>query len=571
MWPWMVLACAQVSDAKVPVPVASMSQVRTPAGDRLVLITPNGAVLTWGAVPVAAAEGQAPTARDEVFEPSPRGSLELPNPGSTLVCLGNWDIAAQAAPQRFVSSSTLPYPPERAEVLFALGPKGLMAYALQPDGTFASEGQTLARRATFSLRVGVPRFSPLITDVNADGRSDCLVPSTEAVGLWLQHVDDQGARSFERSGEVLVEVAEGAGYDVEDLSQRLSMAFTIPGLNTEDLNGDDRPDLIVEQGSQNSFYLQREDGSYPTQPDVQVDLSIFKDPEATSDSFTPGASLSIRGTADLTRADLNGDGIPDHVISQGRKLWVFPSSKAGPQFTEPSSILRSAEPITGVLVARLDDDSLKDLLLLRVDVPSIPTLMLGLFSSWDISIRASAYKNLGQTKFDTRPSKSSELQLRLPPILDVVRDPYSLLERFRTAGSKFRDRTEGDFNGDGQRDLILLTPERDAIDVYFGRQAISEAFTEEDFEQTLRKELFESTDRVWDVDRLLAFLGGLAAEQERRFTEGRPAAKHLAIELPANAHLVEIRAIDLNGDGTDSALAVFATDLEGRNLQLRLL
>ncbi|HRV82616.1 MAG TPA: hypothetical protein P5218_14365, partial [Planctomycetota bacterium] len=59
MWPWMVLACAQVSDAKVPVPVASMSQVRTPAGDRLVLITPNGAVLTWGAVPVAAQEEQA--------------------------------------------------------------------------------------------------------------------------------------------------------------------------------------------------------------------------------------------------------------------------------------------------------------------------------------------------------------------------------------------------------------------------------------------------------------------------------------------------------------------------------
>lgn len=563
----MVCALAQGVEWKVPMPVASLSQVRTADGDRLLLVTPGGGVLTWGAPPKGSTEGLSV----ETLEGAPRGNLVLPDPARTLLCLGNWEMTKTALEPGIQGLLPEQGPSKAFDLLFALGPQGLFAYPLQPDGTFGSEGQRLARRAVFSLRVGTPRFAPLIDDVNADGMSDCVVPSTDLVGLWVQKVDAEGGRSFEKSGEVAVEVTEGAGFAVEDLSNRLSMAFSIPGLNTEDLNGDGRPDLIVEQGSLRSFHLQAADGSYPKEPDVQVDLAIFKDPEAASDSFSPGAALSLSDSAVLTRADLNGDGIPDHVISQGRKLWVFASSTKGPQFTEPSTILRSAEPITGVLVARLNDDPLKDLLLLRVELPTIPTLMLGLFSSWDISIRASAYTNLGDTKFDTKPARSSELQLRLPPILDVIHDPYSLLERFRAAGSKFRDKTEGDFNGDGKADLLLLTAERDAADVYFGRALAKDVFTEDDFEQTLRKELFESKERVWDVDRLLAFLGGLAAEQERRFTEGRPPSAHFAIAPPEKAHLVEIRALDLNADGRDSAMAIFATDEAGRNLLLRLL
>jgi hypothetical protein len=564
MLTFLLCMLAQTGDYTVPVPVSSIAQMRTTSGDRLVLVTPQGAVLTLG----QSEDPQTKSQGQDAFELVPRGGLVLPDASRTLLCLGRWNMSARPKePTAFSTDAAR----QSADLLFALGPKGLFAYELQADGTFAVEGTRLARRANFDLRVGTPQFAPLMDDVNADGKSDCVVPGADQVSLWIQKLDPAGVRSFEKAGDVVVEVSEGADFSVEDLSDSVSMTFSIPGLNTKDINGDGRPDLIVKQGATHGFHLQRVDGSYAKEPDIKVDLGIFKDPEASGDSNRPGGALTLEDRAAMTRADLNGDGISDHVISHGRKLWVFPGGSNGPQFTEPSTILRSAEPITGVMVARIDDDDLKDLLLLRIDLPTIPTLMLGLFSSWDISLRASAYRNLGDSKFETRPFQSSELQLRLPPILDVMHDPYSLLERFRSAGSQFRDKAQGDFNGDGKPDLLLLTSKRDALEVYYGQQASDREYTLDDFEQTLRKELFEAKERVWDVDRLLGFIGGLAAEQERRFTEGQPANTDLALENPEGYQLVEIRALDLNGDGRDNALAVFAKEASSQELIFRLL
>ena len=41
--------------------------------------------------------------------------------------------------------------------------------------------------------------------------------------------------------------------------------------------------------------------------------------------------------------DLNDDQIPDTVIFHRRKLWFFHGTKNGPQFSEPSAIIKSAE------------------------------------------------------------------------------------------------------------------------------------------------------------------------------------------------------------------------------------
>ena len=545
-------AATEIGANSAAFPVAAQALIRCTLGDRLVLVTPEGLIQTLGGA--RGPEGQ----RFERFEARPVGDLQLADPARSLLALGNYafepveDAGALAPDSR-----------RRCELLFVCGPGGLEAYPLQEDGSFGREGRRLARRASFGLRVGAPRFAPLVQDVNADGRSDVLVPAASHVGLWLQRGEAGQEPIFELAGEVAVEVGEGAGFEGQDLSDRLSLSFTIPGLETEDMNGDGQPDLLVRQGQRRGFHLQRADGSYGKEPDISVDLSIFKDPESADAEIRPGGALTIGDQADLTRSDLDGDGIPDHVVSQGKKLWVFPGRPSGPQFTEPSTVLKSAEAITGVVVARIDDDGLRDLLLMRVEVPTIPTLMLGLFSSWDISVRASAYRNLGAVRFETKPFRSTELKLRLPPILELVRDPYSLVERFRSAGSRFRERTGGDFDGDGQADILLLSPERDRADLFRGRGVSAGRFTVDDFENTLRRELFETGTTVWDIDRLLGFLGGLAAEQERRLTEGQQPVAQLRLDpkgygLEAGSVLIEVLAVDLDGDGQDSPVAVWA-------------
>lgn len=538
-------------------PVAAQALIRCTLGDRLVLVSADGLVQTLGGA--LGPEGQ----RFERFEALPVGELKLADPARSLLALGSY--AFQPSEDGAVLA---PDARRRCELLFVCGPGGLEAFPLQEDGSFGRDGRRLARRASFGLRVGSPRFAPLVQDVNADGRSDVLVPAASHVGLWLQRGEPGQEPVFELAGEVAVEVGEGAGFAGQDLSDRLSLSFTIPGLETEDMNGDGQPDLLVRQGQRRGFHLQRADGSYAKEPDLSVDLSIFKDPESAESEIRPGGALTLGEEADLTRSDLDGDGIPDHVVSQGKKLWVFPGRKSGPQFTEPSTVLKSAEAITGVVVARLDDDPLRDLLLMRVEVPTIPTLMLGLFSSWDISVRASAYRNLGAARFETKPFRSTELKLRLPPILELVRDPYSLVERFRSAGSRFRERTGGDFDGDGQADILLLSPERDRAELFRGRGLTAGRFTLDDFERTLRRELFEAGTTVWDIERLLGFLGGLAAEQERRLTEGQAPAATLALDpkgygIEAGSQLIEVLALDLNGDGRDSPVAVWAVAGDG--------
>jgi hypothetical protein len=471
-WPQAATQSAPPADAALVQPamrVAAQALVQRPAGDLLVLVSPEGHVRCLGAAP-AGAQGDTL----EVLSAELRGSLQLPDPARSLLVLGSYGFADKdkADGQALAPDRRTP-----CELLFLCSPAGLEAFPLEPDGSFSSTSRRLARRASFGLRVGAPRFAPLLDDVNADGRSDFLVPAPNHVGLWLQRGEAGQEPVFELAGEVAVEVGEGAGFSGEDLSDRLSLAFTIPGLETEDVNGDGRPDLLVEQDQRRGFHLQRPDGSYPKTPDIEVDLSIFRDPEAGDFEIQPGGALTLGEEASMTRSDLDDDGIPDHVISQGKKLWVFRGTPAGPQFTEPSTVLKSAEAITGVLTPRLDDDARRDLLLMRVEVPTIPTLMLGLFSSWDISVRASGYRSLGEARFETKPFKSTELKLRLPPILELVRDPYSLVERFRKAGSQFRERTGGDFDGDGNADVLLLSPERDRAELYLGRGVAAGRFT----------------------------------------------------------------------------------------------
>jgi hypothetical protein len=545
--------------------VAAQALVRRAGGDILLLVSPEGDVRSLGS---ALTSGTAPA--PEVLSPELRGSLRLPDPARSLLALGCYAFEPRAS-----GEDLAPDPRQRCDVLFLCSPAGLEAFALEADGSISATGRRLARRASFGLRVGTPRFAPLLDDVNADGLSDFLVPSPKHVALWLQRGEPGQEPVFELAGEVAVEVGEGAGFDGEDLTDRLSLAFTIPGIETEDVNGDKRPDLLVAQGQRRGFHLQRDDGSYPKEPDIELDLSIFRDPEFGDFELQPGGSLTLGENASMTRSDLDADGIPDHVISQGKKLWVFRGTTAGPQFTQPSTVLKSAEAITGVLTPNLDEDKLRDMLLMRVEVPTIPTLMLGLFSSWDISVRASGYRNLGAARFETKPFRSTELKLRLPPILELVRDPYSLVERFRRAGSQFRERTGGDFDGDGNPDILLLSPERDRAELYLGRGPEAGHFTLDDFEATLRRELFETDRQVWDIDRLLGFLGGLAAEQERRLTEGQePKANYpldaKALGLPKASTLIEVISLDLDGDGRDSAIAVWALggDSQQRGYQL---
>src|SRR5204862_7175286 len=119
---------------------------------------------------------------------------------------------------------------------------------------------------------------------------------------------------------------------------------------------------------------------------------------------------------------------------------------------EPSAILKAADDITALQLTRLDADPYPDLLLVKVQVPTIATLVRGVFGEWDVDVSAAGYLNQGGKGFETSPSLKSEIVLRLPSILRLLKEPEKFLQRFEDVRNRFRVSTWGDFDGSGTRD-----------------------------------------------------------------------------------------------------------------------
>jgi hypothetical protein len=344
---------------------------------------------------------------------------------------------------------------------------------------------------------------------------------------------------------VAVEIARGAEHEFETLSDALEHSLTIPALDTEDVNGDGRPDLLVAQDDRRAWHLQRADATFPAEADVAVDLTIFRDTTPAARN-TFGSTVTTDDGASFVSRDLDGDSVPDYVIAHRRKVWVFRGGPAGPQFTEPSAILKTAEDVTLLLVYPLDDDSLPDLLLVKVQVPTLTALLRGLFGEWDVPIRALGYRNVGAGKFETTPSQTSELSLRLPGIVGLMKNPEKFVQRFEELDKSFRAGARGDVDGDGHEDTLLVTTDGKALELWLGRPGEAR---EESTEGWLRKLLFEGSDRVWDLERAFTTLGNLAERQVALATGERPPDRTLPLHDPSGTRVLGLECADFDGDG----------------------
>jgi hypothetical protein len=317
------------------------------------------------------------------------------------------------------------------------------------------------------------------------------------------------------------------------------------------VNGDERPDLMVVDGSSRAFHLQREDGSFPEKPDRLLDLSIFKDTTPAS-SVRPGRTLAGSQRQSLTMSDLDDDGMPDYVISHRRKIWTFFGSRDGPNFVRPTQILSTAEDVSAFLVIPLDEDPYPDLLLLRVQVPSITAIIGGLFSELSVEISATGYRNAKGRAFSRLPDWKGAVEVKLPAIVEMIRNPQALIARFEATASKFRSTVEADFNGDGTEDVAMLAEERDRIDLWeIEKRPESEADL-----IGFRALFFEDKKRVWTLDDVLSLLGGIAEERTRRLTGGKDPTRVIRLR-PSRYELLKFEAADVAGDGKHAIVAYY--------------
>ncbi|MEN8148856.1 MAG: VCBS repeat-containing protein [Planctomycetota bacterium] len=467
------------------------------------------------------------------------GDFSLPEPKRTLLAVGDV-LGTGGAPQ-----------------LVVLSPKKVTAYRIGEDGVIDPAGTTLfrlPRRGPFALRIGAPRFSKIVSDLNGDGCLDVLVPGPKAIRVWLCR-DGENGREFHHAASVRTDLKTSRSWSEHELSDMYESAFRIPYLDLKDVNGDDRPDLIVIDGSDHAFHLQREDGSFPEVPDRVLDLSIFQDTSPAS-SIRPGRALAGGSRPSLTMTDLDADGIPDYVISHRRRVWTFHGSADGPKFDRPTQILATAEDVSAFLVIPLDGDAHPDLLLLRIQVPSVTAIVGGLFTELSVEISATGYANRTGRAFSKLPDWRGAIEVRLPAITEMIRNPQALIERFEAATSKFRTTLEADFDGDGTKDVAMLSEDATRIDLW---HIESRPGTEADL-VGLRQLFFEDEKRVWTLEDVLSLLGGIAEERTRRLTGGRKPGTSIALR-PGRYLLRSFDAGNLLGGG-HHAIVVFYGDIE---------
>src|SRR5690606_9218677 len=167
----------------------------------------------------------------------------------------------------------------------------------------------------------------------------------------------------------------------------------------------------------------------------------------------------------LHSEDLDADGIPDYVIAHRRKIWVYHGTPQGPRFDAPSKILLLAEDVSFLMLLRLDADRYPDLVVFKVQVPTLASLLLGTFTEWAIRIRSLGYANEGGKTFAKVPRWRQETTVRLPPLASLLGDPEAVVARFRAAGARFlRSTATGDLDGDGAPDVLVQTDDRKALE-----------------------------------------------------------------------------------------------------------
>lgn len=468
----------------------------------------------------------------------------------------------------------LPHPDQSALALVdVLGTGRRQLLVLDPSGVraqpFALAGEdrpppavALTPASRPDARLGRPMMVDFAVDVNADGKLDLTLPVSGGCELWLRSgTSPEGLPLFELSQSLPIRILHWRESDDRHLALQLSNHVVVSALDTIDLNGDGRPDLRTREGTLRRFYLQGADGRFSRDP-IEVDLAIFRDTTPRAE-LRAGETLVLSDRARLQSGDLDGDGIPDHVIAHRRKIWSFLSSPAGPQFTHASTRI-VAEDVSGLLLVHLDDDARKDLLVFKLDLPTTSELVLGIVRSIDVRVRARGYPTRADGTFDNRARWKRDLILRVPSLMRLLRESDDLVDRFLEVMAKFRWSARGDFDGDGTADLALVDEDETAVELWLRPGTGAGARADE---RWLRELLFENPDPVFDVERVLKLAAQVFDTRTSALTGARAADARQALPQDEGYYTVDLLAGDFDGDGSDALLLVRESESEpGRRI-----
>ena len=453
---------------------------------------------------------------------------------------------------------------DKTKYLVTLTPDGLKAYPINQDGNIESEGILINRRIKFQFRIDQPVFSEFLQDINHDGKMDVIVPIVNYCEVWLNEglEENSNVPVFSRIGKFPIEMVHDRRTDLKNTKGKLSEIFSIPNLTLRDINGDGCLDLIVSHKPKYDYYLLDKDGVIPEKPSVSLDLNLFQDTTPKAEGFKLGSIIS-NNEPQLIESDLNNDKIPDYIILHMRKFWIFHGTSHGPQFTDPSAIMKVAEDITVLQPMSLDDDAYPDLLMLKIQLPTLSAVLGGLFADWKfLRLESTGYRSIEGKSFELSSNWKGDIYLQLPSILSIISNP-DILNKFQDQlKQKYGNPVYGDFNGDESRDIAMSNKENGHFEIWFSRDKASENQPGKDeLASQIKELLFTEKDNVWDIDRVITFLNSLMNEQVYVRTGGKEPDFYMAQFKDRNGY--GVTSVDYNHDKKNELLFTYPVPNSG--------
>ncbi|MFO0980604.1 MAG: VCBS repeat-containing protein [Planctomycetota bacterium] len=250
-------------------------------------------------------------------------------------------------------------------------------------------------------------------DVDGDGKLDLIIPVPDAFLLFLQARDAQGKLLMNPgpkvAADVSITITAGTG---RSLGEGIGETVVVPFFRIRDVNGDGKLDLVSETSELMACYLAGKDG-LPMTPTFTLDLKALRSEIASADeeAFDPNnIAKGASETVDHRAADINHDGIEDHVIRQGQKVSLYLGTPAGVDFSKPNQVLKASGNVLTHWVTDADGDGLLDLHILRMEDISIAEVLLWLVKaerhrlrSVHLSLRRQCVREEAHAAPDGRP------------------------------------------------------------------------------------------------------------------------------------------------------------------------
>ena len=146
--------------------------------------------------------------------------------------------------------------------------------------------------------------------------------------------------------------------------------------------------------------------------------------------------------------------------------------------------------------------------------------------------------------------------MELPSIISIMKNPYTIIQRFERAGDAFESALDADLDGDGKTDVIVLDRAAGKLRVWHGAKNPAPT-SEVDPDALMRHVLFEDRQRTWDLDRLVDLVGRIAQGDVGRRTGGRPPDAETTLRSADGLRVLGVRRGDIDGDGRDELVVAY--------------